>query len=255
MSVDATSWAWQQDCDNPSQKLVLMALADMAKGAGDEEPGLCWPSIRLIADKCRMGERTVKRHIADLADAGLIVKRERRRRSDGTLSTWEYIVPFRGVTGDTLDDHQGPSSVDQGPLSAHPGATDGTNQGPPVAPQNHQENPNLEPARALCDSFADLIEASGARRPTVTQRWVTDMDRLIRIDGHEPDQVMRVLRWLYTSSDEVAQFWAPNVRSPAKLRERWDQIAAQVKRRRQQQTPGGTSTVDRVRQANERLSG
>ena len=112
--------------------------------------------------------------------------------------------------------------------------------------EDQDKNARVDAARDLCVTMADLIEATGAKRPTVTQTWITDMERLTRLDGREVPQIVAVLRWLYTSSDEVALFWAPNVRSPGKLRARWDQIAAQVKRERQRRQP---TMQERIRQA------
>jgi hypothetical protein len=70
------------------------------------------------------------------------------------------------------------------------------------------------------------------------------MDKLIRIDGREADDVARVIRWLNDGRDEVAQFWQANVRSPRKLREKWDQMREQYERRKR-----GTSREQNTDQA------
>ncbi|WP_454932028.1 helix-turn-helix domain-containing protein [Actinomyces oricola] len=66
----------------PMPKLVLAALADQA-----DDDGWCWPSQAAIAERCEMGERTVRRHIATLRSLGLLTPVARSsswgRRSNG----------------------------------------------------------------------------------------------------------------------------------------------------------------------------
>jgi hypothetical protein len=73
------------------------------------------------------------------------------------------------------------------------------------------------------------------------------MDKLQRIDGRTPEEIRAVIGWLDKSSDEAAQFWSPNIRSPRKLREKWDQMADQYQRQRTKNSPGGHSVMDRIR--------
>lgn len=87
MSIKAMQWAWSQETKSSGERLVLLALADHAG-----EDGECWPSTGRIADKCAMHERTVRHHIDSLDERGVISKHERRRRKDGTLGTWLYIL-------------------------------------------------------------------------------------------------------------------------------------------------------------------
>ena len=114
---------------------------------------------------------------------------------------------------------------------------------PIYEPSTGGEDELVTESAALCGLMADAIQAWGAKRPTVTATWERDMDRLLRIDGRTLEQVTKVLRWLFGSSDEVAVFWAPNVQSPAKLRARWDTIAGQVRAKRQ----SGTRIEDAIR--------
>lgn len=71
----------------------------------------------------------------------------------------------------------------------------------------------------LANLFADLIEANGIKRPTVTNNWLQDMDRLNRIDGYSYEQIERTIRWVQQDS-----FWRSNVLSPAKLRKQFGQL-------------------------------
>ncbi|CED91406.1 helix-turn-helix domain-containing protein [Actinomyces succiniciruminis] len=82
MSVLASSWAWSLRGTGPYPKLVLAALADQA-----DDEGYCWPSQSVIAERCEMGERTVRRHIRTLHELGLLTIVPRSsvhgRRSNG----------------------------------------------------------------------------------------------------------------------------------------------------------------------------
>jgi DNA-binding MarR family transcriptional regulator len=70
----------------PSMKLVLMALADIAN-----DEGICWPSVRLLARKCSLSDRTVRGIIADLEAKGFI-RIERRFRTNGSQASNRYEV-------------------------------------------------------------------------------------------------------------------------------------------------------------------
>lgn len=101
----------------------------------------------------------------------------------------------------------------------------------PSPPAEAGDDPARSDARDLCNLLADSIAGRGAKRPNVTDAWVTEMERLVRIDGHSAEDVARVIRWLDTGRDDVAAFWQPNIRSPQKLRSQWDQMREQHHRR------------------------
>jgi len=66
MSLDATRWAWKQNV-KPSQKLVLLSLADRAN-----EENCCFPSVaRLENDTC-LNRKTIMESIKKLEIMGLI---------------------------------------------------------------------------------------------------------------------------------------------------------------------------------------
>ena len=78
-------WAWDQRLP-PSLKLVLMALAD----AADDE-GQCWPSVRTIAVKCCISERTVQRVMKEFKAMGLLLS-ESRQTSSGRQTSHCYFL-------------------------------------------------------------------------------------------------------------------------------------------------------------------
>lgn len=69
MSLRILTWAWDQaPVDNPSDLLVLLALADEANELG----GDCFPSLRRVAKRSRLSVGAVHKAIARLEVAGLI---------------------------------------------------------------------------------------------------------------------------------------------------------------------------------------
>jgi hypothetical protein len=63
------------------------------------------------------------------------------------------------------------------------------------------------------------MEENGCKPPKITQTWVTDMDRLLRLDGRTEAEVEAVIDWC-----QADPFWRSNILSPNKLRAKWDTL-------------------------------
>lgn len=206
----------------------------------DYDTGECWPSHKRIGDAAGISASTVKAALRLLRDIGAV--------------SWVSTTTDDGDPGPNLYTvrHARPTSGGSSPEGWGEQSPEGWGEQSATNKTHVNEIQMNENARAveLCELFADAIERDTGKRPTITKRWATDMDRLIRLDDRNPDEIERVILWLSRSRHEVAAFWWPNVRSPKKLRERWDQIAAQVRRERMRTAPGsGGSMVDRIRQS------
>lgn len=114
-----------------------------------------------------------------------------------------------------------------------------TEESSPAAPTTPakpygRKKPTQEPdeeAYRLCELLRGLILTNN---PTARVRhfsdadagkWAGDMQRLIRIDGRDPPDIERVIRWC--QSDD---FWMANILSPGKLRQKWDTLWMQMQR-------------------------
>ena len=62
------TWAVEQPCTSPGQKLTLLMLANHC----NDESGQCTLSHRVLAAECSMGVSTLKRHLQALADKKLL---------------------------------------------------------------------------------------------------------------------------------------------------------------------------------------
>jgi Helix-turn-helix domain len=137
MSVRVMANAWELAL-SPTEKLVILALADCA-----DDKGICWPSIATIARKSNLGERSVQRSIQALAAAGHL------SRNEVIGKGCKYTIHPRH--GDTPATKSPVPHSRKPPPQRHP--TPAT-----VAPKpskNHQEPP-LEPNGSVVSSETPL---------------------------------------------------------------------------------------------------
>lgn len=83
MSLRAITWAFDQHDTTPTQRLVLLALADHADG--DNET---WPSIDLLMAKTGLSKATIYRALSDLTKEGVI----REAEAVKGYKTWELLM-------------------------------------------------------------------------------------------------------------------------------------------------------------------
>jgi hypothetical protein len=93
MSHKATAWAFEQDPESITHKLVLILLADWA-----DENGLAFPRQETIAVKACSSVRTVGRALADLEAEGYL-KQVKQRRRDGRQGSSLYQLNFSRPSG------------------------------------------------------------------------------------------------------------------------------------------------------------
>ena len=94
MSFDAMNWASKQECQNSTNKLILLMLANYS-----DENDSSFPSYRHLASLCSCTERTAMRAIDSLIQIGL-VKKEERYMKDGKQTSNRFILN-RGDKKDT----------------------------------------------------------------------------------------------------------------------------------------------------------
>ena len=82
-----TALAMRQKGLKPASKIVLYWLSDHH----NSETGMCFPSLKTLANECEMDVATVKRHLAALETMGLIY-REQRHRENGSQTSTQYIL-------------------------------------------------------------------------------------------------------------------------------------------------------------------
>lgn len=121
-------WVRRQRLANPVTKLILALVFDHA---GPQEDGrwVAWASSKTLAwEACLAdganGARTVRRHFADLEEAG-IIEREERRRGNGSQTTNRIVLlvrPDSGVQGGRAPESGGPRTPESAPPEAPEGS-------------------------------------------------------------------------------------------------------------------------------------
>lgn len=92
MSIKALNWAWEQKLE-PSTKLVLLALADIA-----DDDGKAWPSVATLSTKVHASQRNVRRILQKLrggAGQRALIEVDERRRRDGSQASNLYILQLQ----------------------------------------------------------------------------------------------------------------------------------------------------------------
>ena len=84
MSGEVVGWAFKQRDLSPTQKLVLVALADNA-----QDDGKAWPGKKTIVKKTGLGQSSVYRSLDELEDAGLL----RRGVDERQIECYWLAVP------------------------------------------------------------------------------------------------------------------------------------------------------------------
>lgn len=208
----------------------MFALADYL----DERWSTYAGQVRL-AREADVSERTVRRFMAEAETVGWLC-REPQHAGPGDGRGRREDRVFLHVNGDRslcpcADNLAGESDTSHRPPGVVSPATRGANDEAAPSSRGTQDEPttsdvppsdvtssDAEAAR-LAELLADLIEQNGSKRPTVTKSWVTEIDRMIRLDSRSVDLVEKCIRWSQADS-----FWRANIMSPGKLRKHYDRL-------------------------------
>lgn len=229
-------------------------FADVSAGAirtyavlrtyADQNRGEAWPSRkRLAADvRCSMG--SLDKYIGELVSIGAVTVTA-RFSEDGDRTSNLYVVHTRPGGGPKTE-----------PPTPKTDTRGGPNIGEGVAQKPIQELDPIEldpigttpsspepaaPARVdverMLDYFDTRIEQVGVlpRRPNRTKANRDAARLMLDLDGLDPHEIRQVIDWATADS-----FWAPNIGSVKKLREKYPQLRARMNEQpratRQQQT-------------------
>ncbi len=164
MSVQAMSWAFAVRGISPSEKLVLLSLANYAN-----KDAQCWPKQDTIAEETELSSRTVWNALKQLTEAGIIV-RESRKRSDGTRTSDMFTLKM---------------GQDQVAISAESSRNSCDNQSQlfpnPVATVATHNEPLLEP-------LIEPITTINARAPGDPNDWARMLAEATAAAGDQLDQ-------------------------------------------------------------------
>lgn len=222
------------------ERVGVYELAVYAALASRSGKGDIFPAQSTIAKDARCSERQVRSALANLRELG-VVSWEAVKTTRGVRNV--YFLHPEGVLDATMLDSTNEDTRQDMP---HPSGT--PCRTPPAHHAGEEEPSEEEPSEVLivgkpttttgsqhserlCILLADLVEANGSKRPTITKKWLDACRLLIDSDGRSPEQVERAIWW--SQRDE---FWRGNIESMPTLRRQYDRLRLAAERERKAQS-------------------
>lgn len=217
-----------------------------------------------LAKVKRDGRDSVLSGIAELIDAGYMQRSQARDPETGQMGEIVYRFSWHPKFLQTPSSEPQTAFPEAGnpeagkPDTENPGlvSTEGvTTERATTENTRRSRSEALDPeALAIAEILAAYVSTlPGARKKIDPTGWVSDIEKLLRIDGAEAGEVLDFIEWLHTSDSETATFWRVNIRSGAKLRKQWEEVqvrraaeeaAVQRRQRRAQvERPSKTTTT------------
>jgi hypothetical protein len=216
------NWVFESEVTATAIKLYLVLRKN-----GDNKRGTSYWSRRKLAEQLGTSPNTMDRAKKELIEMGALCQINRKNK-DGDWTSNLYHVHTASVTN---------CRYLYSPVGT-PIPTDGDTPIPTSGERtnNHIELRTNELTRTYgdenhqaCNLLADLIAANGSKRPAVTDKWLSDMERLHRIDERSWEQITKAIEWC-----QADDFWRGNIMSPGKLRKQYDQLRLAAQRNTKQ---------------------
>lgn len=225
MSSDAIGWVYRHSPYRGVEFAVHHAIAD---SVNDQHGYELWMRQSVLAGKARTTRRSVLAALATLTDGGFLDLLEEGR---GGANRYRFLMP----EGTPVVYETRPEGVKRvhTPVNGDHTVTgvrcEESSQGgvKPVHTKPKEEPKDTSfssDVHRLCGLLADLIAEDGTDRPDVSARWLTDCERLMRLDKKTPEQVERAIRW-----SQADPFWSTVVLSPASLRKNYLKLSKAAK--------------------------
>lgn len=213
----------------------------------ERSTGATVATIAELAESVGMAERTARRRLSKLADAGVVSK----GRAGAYDATTVWTVHLDRIPAKPEAARMATSGVQNGGVDAanlagsHEANLAGSQEanlagsslyeelknkdknvvGPAdaVPAPSEQERPEVE---ALCEKLAKWVEVNGGKRPNITKGWRDAARLLLDVDGRTVEDVAAAIDW--SQRDE---FWRSNILSMRKLRQKFDTLRLQAQSR------------------------
>lgn len=223
--VRALVWDYYSPPACGAPLILAIALSDEA----DDRGGGIFQSNQALAAKTRQNERAVRRQLRSLEDSGVLKCIERSAGGVGKFS--QYAIDIAAL-------------IDLKNPDRRPGLT--RTVGPGLDDANQDRRPGFQaPLYKDCKDLKDNVEhGSRSRVPDDAEderlaRWMLERLRALNPKHREPSwrawlkDLRRLRERDKRTHREIAElfawanadpFWQTNILSPAKLREKWDQL-------------------------------
>lgn len=211
-----------------------------------------------------LSESQIYRRLSKLEDAGVLIKDNFNdhaydRTSWYSLNEKEFIIARsdsnhctkshnpENETAQPIPDNNPNVTTDNNPNSNSVGRQKPTPDPLPDIAEYGKEAHEL--AQLLLDSICTWDKThqyqNKAKPP---KNWIVEIERAMRLDNRTYEQLEFVIKYLFTQSDDIAQFWAKNIQSGGKLRSKFDQIKHQLQNRKKNHDkakPVSAETINR----------
>ena len=212
------NWVFESEVSATAIKLYLVLRKN-----GDNKRGVSYWSRKKLAEQMACSIATVDRAKTELITIGAICYIKRKNDTGDWTSNLYHIH--------TSSQHQCKYLAAKMGLGSPKNAATGSPKND-AQTNNHIELRTNELSRTYgdenylaCNLLADLIASNGSKRPAVTDKWLSDMERLNRIDERSWEQITKAIEWC-----QADDFWRGNIMSPAKLRKQYDQLRLAAQR-------------------------
>lgn len=200
MSNEALTWAFKQDGLPSSAKFVLVVLADKAN-----QSHRCFPGQKMIAEMTGQTDRSVRRQMVILEEAGLL-RRVPRYGDDGYRTSDEYELPvngpFEATTGQNV--HQSLPDIDDRLPDKNAGLTGQDVRA--VTQSNPKKNPKRD-ARKRETEFPEGFTFADVREWTRSGNFNLTADDFEHFRAHHEAKGSKFRDWR-----KAWQTWAHNSR-------------------------------------------
>jgi hypothetical protein len=160
----------------------------------------------------------------ELERAGYIEKAQ-RRNTEGQFAGYVYRVHESKYKTKALSENQlSDSQVTGNQLSENP-SLQRTQKLSTDKPSTHDRFGTSNKAFELAELLEVLHKNKDPKYTGNPHCWVLDIEKLIRIDGRDPEEIQKVITW----TKQPDNFWFAHIMSGKQLREKFPQLVAQMK--------------------------
>ena len=210
-------------------KLIYCYLASFAGSTGK-----AWPGVSLMTAELGMTKNTFYKYLKELKESGAL-RVEKQKNPDGTFAGNVYYLEdqTREKKEDTAPctkkphtvqpDTVQPDTVNKDTISNSSKSNSIISNSSNKSEQSSYDEMTLDVANTMIQIMTDIKPDS--RIPRNLKTWTQYIDYMIRLDKRTPNQIIELFRWAQNDS-----FWVANIRSPRKLREKWDTLDLQRNR-------------------------
>lgn len=207
------------------EKFLVAEIENLDQGQG------CWASNKYLAERLKVSIGEMKNKLTTLRKKGYLKtwlldgRRFLRIAFDFYSSDGIYTRPNIEGSGKTLPGQVKPDGGGQ--VKPDPGVSkDLTHSYKEIANKQKEYSPDSWPMK-LSSLLLEciLIRKPDLRKPNL-QIWAKEVDLMIRVDGRDPDRIKEVIEWC-----QADDFWQDNILSTKKLREQFDKLELQMRKR------------------------